>query len=79
MPERVFIDTFLSARENVERAKREFGGAVAILVVTKDWEYKTKNTYVDVSEVEKYLPESYTRSDLELVVEKMNEEMKDKT
>ena len=78
VPKQVFIDAFLSAGKNVERVKREFGTAVAILVVTKDWEYKTKNTYFDVSDVEKCLPESYTRDDLESVVGKVNKEMKDK-
>lgn len=79
VPKWVFIDTFLSAGENVERAKREFGEAVAILVVTKDWKYKTENTYVDVSEVEKYLPKGYyTRRELESIIEKVNETVKDR-
>jgi UDP-N-acetylglucosamine kinase len=77
VPEQVFIDTFLNAKRNVERVKKEFGGAVTVLVVIKDWEYETKNVYTNVSEVEKYLPKSYTRSDLELAVEKVNRMMED--
>jgi UDP-N-acetylglucosamine kinase len=73
VPEQVFIDTFLSAKENVERAKREFGKAVSILIVVKDWKYRTENIHVNVDEVEKYLPASYTRKKLESTVRKMKE------
>lgn len=71
VPEQVFIDTFLSAKENVERAKREFGKAVSVLVVVKDWKYRTGDIHVNVDKVEKYLPASYTREELESIVGKM--------
>lgn len=73
VPKQIFVDAFLSARENVKKVKSEFGEDVVLIVAIKDVEFKTAKLYFDVVEVDKYLPRLYTREDIEKMVKEIDE------
>lgn len=52
VPKDMFIDAFFRARENVVRAKREFGDKIRLHLAEKDYKNGTKLVYADAEDVD---------------------------
>lgn len=69
IPKSAFITEFTSARETVQRIADTFGDKVMIFIVKKDFMTNAvesvSNMTIERTNVDRYIPEKYTRDDLE--------------
>lgn len=72
IPKQAFIDEFIKARETVQKVADTFGDQVMIYIVKKDF---TTNSIESISPIDssqsmidQYIPETYTRDDLEKIL-----------
>jgi predicted ABC-type ATPase len=68
VPKDVFINSYFAARENVLKAKQLFGDNLTLFIVVKDYVEGTETIYDDVSDIDRYLPKIYNRSQLEEII-----------
>lgn len=59
VPKTVFVDSLFKAKENVDKVKNEYGKAIKVHVVIKNFENNQENLYVDVDTIDTYLKISY--------------------
>lgn len=64
----VFIQTFLSARENVNKAKELYGSKVRLNLVIKNYLNKDKEYRFDISSVDQLLEKKYTEFELNNII-----------
>jgi len=68
IPKSAFIEQFLGARETIERIGKEFGAAVSIVLVKKDFEKNSVEDIVNINDgrpIDASITECYTRDELE--------------
>jgi UDP-N-acetylglucosamine kinase len=68
VPRRIFIDSFLKAKENVNRVKCILGNKIILNVVVKDYKNDVERTKSDVISVDRFLESSYDYSQLEKII-----------
>lgn len=72
IPKSAFIDSFLGARDTVERIRKEFGDEVVLFLVKKDFEKHTVENAEKIDQngpqIDHYIPKRYTRSELEEIL-----------
>ncbi|MEK7606945.1 MAG: zeta toxin family protein [Patescibacteria group bacterium] len=61
----VFINSFLRARENVDKAKAHFGDKIELNLFIKDFSKDFEKLYDNIERLDKYLPIIYTQEALE--------------
>lgn len=65
----VFTHGFIHARENVSKAKAHFGNSVELNLIIKDFTKNFEQVFPNIDSVDKYLPQVYTRGELEKVLQ----------
>ena len=65
VPKEAFIDHCINSQKTADNLKQLFGSEIDITFVLKDLENNTVKIYENISQVENYLPKSYTRGELE--------------
>ncbi len=68
VPKEAFIEGYFMARENVNRLKKEFGSGVKVDLIVKNIDGTDFNYRENVDMVDNYIPEKYTKSDLEQLI-----------
>lgn len=68
VPKEAFLDQYFTARENVDALKSEFGSKIRVDLIVKnidgtDFRYKE-----NISIVDNYVPERYTREELDQLI-----------
>ncbi|MEK7102828.1 MAG: zeta toxin family protein [Patescibacteria group bacterium] len=63
-----FINGMLSAYNNVKMAKREFGSAIVLNLVIKNFRNEFEDAHGDISDIDSYLPKVYTQEELEKLI-----------
>jgi predicted ABC-type ATPase len=64
VPKEIFIDSLFAAKDNVERAKKEFGNKIIVFLIEKNYESKVKKTYFNVDSIDSYIKIGYNRESL---------------
>lgn len=65
-----FIEAFVNARENVNKAKSYFNNKVELNLIIKDFNNDSKKIEPDIINIDDYLPKIYTIDDLrEIIIE----------
>lgn len=59
VPRETFIQAFLNSKENVRRIKKEFGNAVRLSLVIKNFENRVEKTLFNIDNVDSYLKIKY--------------------
>src|SRR3990167_2947297 len=59
VPKETFIQAFLNSKENVSRIKKEFGNAVRLSLVIKNFENRVEKTLFNIDNVDSYLKIKY--------------------
>lgn len=59
VPKETFIQAFLNSKENVRRIKKEFGNAVRLSLVIKNFENRVEKTLFNIDNVDSYLKIKY--------------------
>lgn len=59
-----FINAFLSAPQNVDELKAQYGTGIKVFLVIKDFNNKTNKIHVNVDKIEHYLKKTYTAEEL---------------
>ncbi|TSA45023.1 hypothetical protein D4R51_02630 [bacterium] len=62
---KVFIHSFLRARENVNEAKAHFGDRIELNMIIKDFTNNYEKVFPNIESIDKYLPKVYTDKELE--------------
>ena len=68
VPKEAFIEGYFMTRENVNRLKKEFGSGVKVDLIVKNIDGTDFNYRENVDMVDNYIPEKYTKSDLEQLI-----------
>jgi len=71
VPKKVFIESFINARENVAKIESIFRNKIRIYLVVKDYNKSTEKFYPNVSNIDSHLETSYS-------IESLNQLLKDK-
>jgi len=61
---KMFINSFFSAKENVNRIKEEFGNSIELNLAIKNFENKLEKLQFKIDKVENYIDIKYTEEDL---------------
>lgn len=69
VPKQTFIKAFFEAKENVNKAKEEFGNRIELWLITKNFEQGVENTYFNIDNIDNYIKIEYTPQSLEEVLE----------
>lgn len=69
VPKQAFIKAFFEAKENVNKAKKEFGNKIELWLITKNFTQGVENTYFNIDNVDNYIKIEYTPQSLEEVLE----------
>ena len=69
VPKKVFIESLFAAKDNVNRAKQEFGNKIIVFLIEKNYKNKVKKTYFNVDGVDNHIKISY---DYESLKEKLS-------
>ncbi len=64
VPVEAFIRSYFESRENVRKAKLEFGDAVNLTLVTKNYESNTEQIHADVHDIDSYIGRIYNEDEL---------------
>jgi len=67
IPKDAFIKQYIDAQETVGRIKTEFGDAVTVFLVKKDFEFNTVEDVVEITaaeQIDTVVPERYSKEDL---------------
>ncbi|MBU3978435.1 zeta toxin family protein [Patescibacteria group bacterium] len=64
----MFINSFFAARDNVNKIKQEFGKAIELNLVIKNFENKLEKTQFKIDKVENYIDIKYTMEELSLLL-----------
>lgn len=65
VPKETFIDAFYMSKENVNKAKKEFGKNIELHLVVKNYENKIQDTMFNIQEVDPYIKITYNKKKLE--------------
>lgn len=68
IPRDVFINSFISAKDNVNKVKSEFGSKVRLHVVLKNFENKIDKLYFNVENVDNYIKVNYNATSLSKLI-----------
>jgi UDP-N-acetylglucosamine kinase len=68
IPRDAFIEQYFLARKNVNVLKREFSKAIQVDLVVKNLDGTDFGYYQNVDVIDNYIPEKYTQSDLETLI-----------
>lgn len=68
VPKEAFIEGYFMARENVNRLKKEFGNKVKVDLIVKNIDGTDFNYRENVDVVDNYIPEKYTKDDLDKLI-----------
>lgn len=61
----VFIDSFLKARENVNKAKATFGQSIELNLIIKDFEKDLEQLEINIENIDRYIKKSYNKNELD--------------
>jgi predicted ABC-type ATPase len=64
----VFIEAFFKSRENVNEAKSVFGSQIELNLIIKDFEKDLEGLEINITEIDRYIKKSYTKSELEEIL-----------
>ncbi|MDO8610317.1 MAG: zeta toxin family protein [bacterium] len=64
VPKNVFIDSFFSAKENVNKIKLEYTKNIVVTLVIKNFENKVEKTHFNIDTIDSYLKIKYNKIDL---------------
>jgi len=64
VPKNMFIDAFLSAKDNVNRIRLEFANRIELNLVIKNFENRVEKTHLNIEKVDNYLKIRYNKEDL---------------
>ncbi len=64
----IFIETFIAARENVNKAKEVFGDKIELNLIVKDFDKNLEEIKQNISNVDMYRPKIYTVDKLKEVI-----------
>lgn len=64
VPKGIFIDSFFSAKDNVNKIKLEFGSSIELNLVIKNFENRVEKTQLNIDKVDSYLKFKYNKEDL---------------
>lgn len=59
VPKEVFVNALFKARDNVHKAKEEYGKNIKVHVVIKNFEKNQENLYINVSNIDTHLKIGY--------------------
>ena len=62
VPKKVFVDSFLNSRYNVNRMKEVYKGRIRLILLKKNYSYSSGRTYFDIDNVDKYIRQDYTKT-----------------
>lgn len=65
VPKRMFIHAFFTAKENVDKIKREFGSRIQLDLVVKNVDQGNQKSYFNIDQVANHLKIGYTSQTLE--------------
>lgn len=68
IPRDAFIEQYFLARKNVNILKQEFGNKIQVDLVTKNIDGTDISYKQNVDIIDNYIPEKYTRDDLEILI-----------
>lgn len=68
VPKDVFISAFVRAQENANLAKVQFGQAIELNMIIKDFEKDTEEILLKIDSIDKYLPRVYSKEELENIL-----------
>ena len=61
----MFIDSFLKARENVNKAKATFGQSIELNLIIKDFEKDLEQLEINIENIDRYIKKSYNKNELD--------------
>ena len=67
VPPRVFVDSYFSSIQNVEKAKNIFGGKIQVHFAVNNYQDEPMDISVNVASVENLLPKRYTKDEIERI------------
>ncbi len=68
VPKDAFINSYFASRDNVVRAKQLFKDKLTVFLIVKDYVNQTETIYDDVDDIDKYLPQIYTKEELQEII-----------
>jgi len=68
VPKETFINAYFASRNNVHRAKEQFGNQVSLHMIVKDYVHNIETVYYDIETVEQFLEKVYTKEELERIL-----------
>lgn len=68
IPKEAFIRAFYSAKENVNKAKKEFSKNIELHLIIKNFENKVQKTMFNIESVDSYLNITYNKEKLEEIL-----------
>ena len=68
IPAEKFVDQYFLARDAVNRIKRDFGKEVRVDLLLKNIDNSTRTYHAGVDQIDNYIPENYSRDDVEKIV-----------
>ena len=60
----VFVDSFIKARENVNKAKEHFGSKIELNLIVKDFEKDLEQLELNIDSIDPHIPKQYTGDEL---------------
>lgn len=64
IPKEAFVEQFFAAHNNIDILKKEFGDNVRIDFIERDISKNTYQTYLNISDIDKYIKKRYTKEKL---------------
>jgi hypothetical protein len=68
VPKKVFVNSYFKSRENIKSVKQEFGDAVILNVIAKDYQNKNREIFENVVDIDEVVSERYNREELMKVI-----------
>lgn len=68
VPKNIFIESFFSAKENVNAIKKLFGSRVEVWLIIKDFKQDIEKTHFNIDNIDSYLKISYNPKTLEELI-----------
>lgn len=60
----IFIDAFFKSRENVNKAKHEFGSRIELNLIIKDFTSDLDKLYLNIANIDNHIKITYNRDTL---------------
>lgn len=64
VPVEVFVDSLFDAKENVEKAKNQFGDKIILFLIEKNYENGVKKMFFNVDSIDNYIKIGYDKGSL---------------